>query len=442
MRFFLSALAASTAGLIAALPLSAQDAPAEGYGLTTLDVAPPVLPVGPYGGPVFGSARTMSNGDVVTFDGLTVERVAADGTPIATLGTFPAATFPGCFAIDPTDTVAVIGAGSFGGEVFVVNLDGSGMSLLANITFNFDAVFDGPNSVLISANTSASFSDNDILRVDVPGGTINNVAFVGGPSGPLALDPAGNLYYGLQADPVAVLQWSAADLAGGSLLTEANAVTIADGFLGASSLAFDPVGGELYLAENDFAFFSGSNRILRVGTSAATSTVVVDGTTLFNNLSSLEFVGGTDGALFEPFQPDFGGTLRYSAVDFVSSTARIEAQPARPAAALSGAGTAGPGTVDFTVTGGPDGGSVLVFFGPTSAWTLPEAAFLFGGPPLFTGFDLNAIELTDLVVPLDELGTGAVSAYNPGGLKGSLTIQGLVLDSTTSTVSTTNGVDL
>ena len=291
----------------AALPALPQDDPAEGFALDPVAVAPPTLPGGPFGATVFGAARTLSNGDVVTFDGQTILRLASDGTPLATLGVLPAIAFTGCFAIDPAETLAVVGESSTG-EVYRVPLDGSGMTLLTNLTFNYDAVFEDADTVLISAATGVS--GNDLVRVDVNTGATTCVALVPSFSGPLAVDPAGGLYYGLQTSPAQVIHWTAGQLDGGACLSELDATVVGDGFAGSTSMAVDPTHGDLYMSVNDFS--TGSNRIVRVEGDASVSPVLVEGTTPFHSLSGLQFETGVDGAVFFPYQPAFGGALRYT----------------------------------------------------------------------------------------------------------------------------------
>jgi len=444
----LAALAAlhSLAPLGAASPSTAfaQDAAVDGFAWQTEAVSPPVNPDGPFGFAAYGVARTLSNGDVVTFDGLTVLRVAADGTPIATLGALPAATFPGCIAIDPTETYALVGESSTG-EVFRAELDGSGMTLLANLPFNYDATFAPNGDAYVSANLTASFSDNNIVRLDTTTGAWTSVAFVTGPSGPISFDASGHLYYAHNPDPgvvpTTIVVFMASDLALGTELTELDAFPIATGFGSPASLVVDPGTGAVYLAENETA--TDISRIVRVVVSAAQSPVVVQGQVPFNYYSNLELTPSSCAGQLGPYQPSCGGRLRYCATDFFSTTYRAAVEPARPTTVLTGPG-AGPGigAVTLELAGGPPSGFALVFFGPTSSLSLPEVALpLPGHPPLLSGLAPGAIDVIGGLLPLDVTGALQISAYDPG-LDGQLTVQALCFDDGGATVGTTTASGL
>ncbi len=413
---------------------SAADDPADGFGLTPLPFKPPLTPGGPFGATVVGIVGTLSNGDVIVFDGQTITRQAEDGTLIATLGSLPALEFTGCFAIDPSETFAVIGESCFG-DVFKVDLSGAGMTLLANLPFNFDAAFEDATHVIVTANTSMGFTDSDFVRVNTDTGATSFIGFVNSPSGPLVFDALGNLFYGLQSSPVDVVFWTAQQLAGGVFLDESNALTLSSGFLGAGSLAYDTAGLGLYLAENDFV--TGVNRIVRVGPSAAQSPVVVEGTTPFHTIQNLEFVPSAGPALFFGYQPAEGGTLRYSTTDFSAFSDRLAVNPVRPTTALTGPGTTGPGEIDFTVAGGVAGGFFHVMLGPSAFYNPVETAYLLPGlPPLFSGLDPATTLIPVQLFPLDAAGQATISATNPGGLVGTLALQALVLDPLTQVVAT------
>jgi hypothetical protein len=420
-------------GLLLLGPLSAHGAhdvveeAQAGFVLTEEPVPPPILPAGPFGFPVFGLVRTLAGGDALTFDGLTVRRVTPGGA-VRVLGTLPQAAFPGCFALAPDESVALVGE-SLSGGLYRVALDGSGMSPLGTLTNNFDAAFVDATTALVSANATGSFSDNHIVRVDVTSGAQTDLCFVSGPSGPLARDPLGNLYYGLQGPEQEVIVWTAAELAGGSLLSEADATPISSGWQGISSLAVDPVHGGLFLAENDF--LTGERGIYRTSATKALSELLVSGAAAAPApyISGLEFSAAPCGAVFAGYQPACGGTLRYGVVDFTSFAQSVALAPARPTGALTGPGTSGAGLVTFEVSGAPALGFAQVFFAPTPALSAPETAYLFPGAlPLFTGFALEAIEVLGAPLPLDGSGSASLSVYHPGGLLGLLSVQAMCID--------------
>lgn len=416
-----------------AAPLFAQsgDAPVPGYALTTLPVAAPTNPDGPFG-TIFGLARTLANGDVITFDGETVARVQADGTPVATLAVLGGDYFPGAFAIDPSETFAIVGESS-NHDVFKVDLAGGGASLLTTLTNNFDAVFEDADHVVISANLGGGFADNDLVRVNVQDGSTETLAQLDGPSGPVAFDAFGNLLYATQSlvgDPADVLLWTAAQVEAAVLtatpLTELDAFVLAGGFPGLADLVLDPDTGALYGAEVDWS--TGTNRLIRVQIDPANSPTLLN-LAPWNAPSTLEFVPATSVAAFLGYQPGTGGTLRYGSTDFFSFTERNELRPARPALSLSGSGTVGVGRFDFNVTGAMAGGSFHVFYGPSSTWNPVESATLLPGlAPLVSGLDPATAVALPTPYGLDGNGDGTAGFVNAAGVVGAVATQALCFD--------------
>jgi hypothetical protein len=317
------------------------------------------------------------------------------------------------------------------------------MTFLLNLPNNFQAVFEAPGVALVSANLSLSFTDNDIVRLDTTTGAITPVCHVAGPSGPLVLDADGNLFYGQQSSNPAsgrILLWLAAELASGVPLDESDAIVGAGGFQGIATLAIDGVNGGLYAGVGSTT--PGVNRVVRVFQSAALSTVLVEGPS-FHYLSDLEFLSDPCGALFQGWQPQCGGTLRYSSVNFVDQAHRAELTPSRPQGALTGAGAGpGPGPIAFEVAGGPPAGFAQVFFGPSATVVSPELAHVFPGAlPLFTGLSLGSVALAGGVVPLDAAGAAQLLSYDPG-LDGVITVQAICFDGTGLAVGTSTAADL
>ena len=207
-----------------ALPLRA-DTPAEGFSLFDEPLAPPIAddPFG-LGFDTFGSTWTLSNGQVVTFDGIEVRRVTAQGLTVGVLATFAAPAFPAFVRVDPSETFALVAESSLG-NVYRVALDGGGATLLAGLTFPFDAAFEHAGSAIVSAATCGFGCGNELLRLDTQSGATTTVATVSGPSGPVATNPAGDLYYGLipatLSGPRSVLRFPAAALDGHELAGDA-----------------------------------------------------------------------------------------------------------------------------------------------------------------------------------------------------------------------------
>lgn len=419
--------ALSASALVLALAASAAaDTPAEGFALSSQ----------PYPGQSL--TATLSKGEVVSFDGLTIDLWGADGSFLQNLATFPGFVFGSFVVADPSESFVLVGESLFG-DLYTVDLTAGGLTFVANLNFNFDADFEDATHAIVSAATGGFGTGNDVFRLDVTTGATTLLAHVDGPSGPVDLDPAGNLYYATQdsafpATPGStdVLFWSAAQLTGSPVLSAADALLFGTGFDGGSSLVVDPNDDGVYLAENNSG--TGVNRIARVNGSAAASPTIVDG---LNWISGLELAPGTGGALFLGYQPELGGTLHYNATDFFAVFERVELTPARPTTGLSGTGLVGAGPLDVNVTGGVPNGFFQLAYGLQSLYDPNETLVPHvGGPPLFTGLDLATIQVWPTVYPLDASGAGSVTFLNPGTWQGKLAIQALVFDASVFPVGT------
>ena len=410
-----------TAGLCLALalPAAAIDTPASGWALSAL----------PY--PAQSTALTLSGGDIVTFDGASVDRWAADGSFLLQLASFPAPVFSGAAAVDPTETFLILGESS-NGDVFRIDLAGGGSTLLANVFLNFDAVFVGPTELVLSAATCGFGCGNELLTLDATTGATTSLATLGGPSGPVAADVAGNLFYATQGDNFPpfpdntnVLYLTPAQLASGNTFTEPDFGVLGTLFDGASSMTAGSAPFEVYLAQNDFG--TGSNRIYRVAATEATSDIMVEGQT-GNWISGLEFQAGTSGAAWAPYQPASGGDLRYVTTDFFVLSERTSLNPARAVASLSGPGLTGVGSIQFEATGLAPSGMMFLFWGPQSLYSPTETVISVGGVPFFTGLDLGTVNLLPFLLVADSAGTAQFSFFNNGSLAGLLALQGAVAE--------------
>ena len=424
--------AAPLLGLALLSPAMA-DTPASGFSLTQL----------PY--PTGTATATLSDGTIVASGGASIDLYDANGTLLLNLASLPMPVFVAVFEIDPTETFLLFGESS-NGDLFRVALDGSGMTYLTTLPFNFDAGFEGAGSAVVSAATCGFFCGNEIYRLDTTTGATTQLAAVSGPSGPVAVDAAGLVFYATQSGQFPpppgftdVVFFTPAQLQGGAVLGDADAFLFSGGFNGGSDLEFDPASGALYLAENDFA--TGVNRVLQVGPSAASSTEVVVGTR-GRTIGSLELAPGAGPATFQAFQPAAGGTLRYNTTDFAGFNGRFALQPARPQAGLSGPGVAGAGSVELLVTGALPGGTLLVLFGPQSAFNPVEATYSFASvaAPVHSGLDLGSLQFVPFFLPVDGTGEGRFLFFNPGSLQGQFAFQGLVGDSSATSLGTSTSV--
>jgi hypothetical protein len=409
IRALRGVLTVCSLALVAAL--AAADTPKPGYQL-----APQAAPA------AFAVTCSLPDGDIVTFDGLSVDRWTATGGFVANLATLPGFMFVGCLSASPDGSVVVFGE-STNGDLFAAQSDGSGFTPLVNLPFNYDAVWLSSGELIVSAALGGFGSGNDLVRVTLAPPSATNIGHVDGASGPIVLSPAGELYYATSSDqfppPSAatdVLKWSAAQvLAGG--LSNANAQTIGTGFEGGSSLAFDPIAGRLYMAETSFGL--ALYRIVRVGASPATSPVVLDGD---NFISDLEFLPGGGLGSFDPWQPADGQMLRYN-----NGLELNTVRPRRPVLTASGPGTTGPGLVTFSVQGGVPSGTLFVTACPQTFVMPSPAAYQLPTFLLVTPFTLDKTRRGGLF-PLDANGAGTFLLNNSGTLQGVYAWQFLVGD--------------
>lgn len=410
------------------------------------------------------SARTLSSGEIVTFDGASIDRWGPDGTHLLNLGTFQPARYGGCFEVAPDESFVLLGeTGDVtdplftpSGDLYRVPLDGSGPAVLGpetsaylnTLVFNYDAAFEDATNAIVSAAEGGFGAGNDLVRLDTATGQTSIVAHVSGPSGPLTFDPLGNLWYATQsadfpAPPGAtnVVFFPGPLPTTGPALSEANTVVFATGFDGATDLAWESSTSAPLLAENNFA--TGTNRIYQVGNTPGNSTVLIEGSP-FSWISGLETELHGDPQTFHPYQPEGGDLVRYLTTDYWSSWDRVEVRPSRPVAAFTGPGATAPGIglLTLQVEGGPPGGDLIFLAGVGSY--LAEAAYSLPGvaAPLFSGMAPAAHVVIPGTFPLDASGAGGVSILHDGSLLGLISAQALLLDHTGATVGTSTGAEL
>jgi hypothetical protein len=401
------------------------DVPAPGYQLASQPSPAP-----------FAATCTLPGGDIVTFDGLSVDRWTAGGAFVGTLATLPGFTFSSFVIATPDGSAVVFGENS-NGDLFIAQSDGSGYAPLVNLTFNYRAAWLPGGDLLVSAATGGFGNGNDLVRVALnpPGATF--IGHVAGPSGPVAVAADGALYYATQSDifptppgSTDVIRWSAATVQLGNL-SAGNAQTVGAGFDGGSALAIDPVGGGVYLGDSNFGLSQYKVRL--VGSNPANSPIVVDQGANF--IGNFEFVPGGGPGSFAAWQPHNGVNLKYNA-GFDQFTVR----PLRAVLAVSGPGTTGPGIVTFSVTGGVPNGSMfatacpLPFVNPfETAHQLPTFLWV-------TAFTLANTRRASTPVPLDANGTGTFQIFNQGNLQGLMAWQFLVGNSSGVFVASTTTV--
>ena len=390
--------------------------------------------------PAYGASyATLSDGRIVTFDGASFDLFAADGSLLLNLGTLPAAVWASFVEIDPSETYALIGD-SQTGDVFSVDLGGAGVTTVANLPYNFDAVFDADSHfALISAAICGWGCGNDILRLEVATGAITPVAHVDGPSGPLALNAVGELYYATQdpafpAPPAStdIIYWTPSQLASGAPLDETNATLLAAGFDGASALALDPTSQNLFVAENLYGVSGKIHQLDRFGTRVAE---VASG---LNWLSNMEFLPATGPGTFQAWQPA-SVTMIYRRDDFnVYTTDRVSLTPARATATISGSV---PGALTVTFDGCMPDAAVLLTWGNVNYYDADEFTYDIGlGFPLHFAVPLAAVRRQPFPLPTDSSGTAVFRYYDLGAFAGTLEFQAVLMDQNLALIGTSQAV--
>lgn len=388
-----------------------------------------------------GKVRRLSTGELVAWDGQVLSRQSADGVTQTVLHSFPAPDFSSIFAVDPTETFAILGRGN--DEVFTADLTAGGVTPYTTFPFGgFDADFSADGWCAVSAPSSVG-GQNGIFRCEFGPDSVTEIVRVSGPSGPLAFDPAGNLYYAPasnsfptppgSSDLISFSQADIAGLTGGAVLGISDAFNLAIGYDGISSIVVDQLTGRTYIGENNFG--TGVNRVRLAIASPSSSPILFEGANGLN-VSLQDFEPGTGGAVFDRFQPDFGGSLVFSNTNFFSVFDRLDLRPDRAELALTGPGTTGVGPFDLEVSGGLPSAVQLLMYGPAST-TGPELALGQFTPPLFVGLDLGTLQFLPFNFVADGAGEIDFGLFNVTGTVGAIAIQMLLLDENGTALGTT-----
>lgn len=389
----------------------------------------------------FDAYATLADGRRVRFDGNNVDLETAGGSQIATLFSIAPAVFTSFVAISPDESFALVGESS-NGKIYRVSLAGGGVEL-CDLDFNYALAFEDANHALVSAGT-ASFTSTEIHRVDLATGATAKIVDLAGPSGPLDVDAAGNLYYCTQSlvfppppGSSAVLRWTSAQTHSGTVLTEADATTFVASLDGGSSLRIERNFGHLFLTETPHGL---PTRLREFTETGAAYDVVVESA---NTLAGIEFHYGAGAASFQAFQPQ-NVTLVYRSTDYnVTFTSTIQTVvPKRPTLTLSGPGLTGPGVVTFTVANAHPNASVFVISGPIGTYSPSETAYDAGDYLLHTGIPFAQIRRAGVQFATDSSGAGTYQFTNPGTLQGTRVLQVLVRDENAAFVGSTTAAFL
>jgi hypothetical protein len=387
----------------------------------------------------FSSRATLSDGRVVDFDGQIVSLTSADGVVTTQLHDFGVANFSGIVKPSLDETFAIVGETS-NGDLFSVDLALGGATYVATVPFNYDAVWESPTSLLISAG-APSFNDNNIVRLNVTTGAQTLLVAVTGPSGPIGIDGFGNLYTvilkdaDVPGDTANVVLFPAFALTGSPVLTDFDASPLGIGFEAASSMHVTP-NGRVYITENQFGL---SGRIWAVNGSPLSSELLYEGAGEWVTFDRVD--AGSGPGVFAAFQPELGsGRFLCNRTDFGTFEERFDFTPKRPAMSVT-TGPVGVG-VGFTldVTDGRPNSPVVLAYGATPAPGTPEIGVIPSPIPLLSSFDLNSLQIFPFPLLLDGNGEFSVS-FATGAISG-VSFQGLMLDDNFIGIATTTRADL
>ncbi len=327
----------------------------------------------------------------------------------------------GSFTIQAHATALLFGENS-NGDVWLVPLQGpQSPRVLANLPFNYDAVLWGPGRALVSARLGGAASpDNDVVALDLQTGMATPLLRVSGASGPLALDPAGNLCYATATSSfppppasVRLLRWTAAQMQqafGSSVLGAQDARVLWSGLDAASGLACD--------TDGNLSFTDWWNaQIGVIEAMRPRRSVLFDYGSAAWSAVSLQFLGDPPmpgQPRFEPFQPEGGGRLLVQESDFlpqgVNQLRAIRAL--RPAAAHTGGDPVPAGNFELRAADAPRNG--LALFAVATAAAPNDTALWFPGfqQPLF--WNLGMFGGSTWLVPVDGTGHAHLALSNPG----------------------------
>lgn len=373
---------------------------------------------------------SLNDGRYVGFDGMSFDLFASEGTWQANLGTISSFMWPSFVKVDPTESYAIIGE-STNGNLFKVALDGSGVTLLANLTFNYDLAFDTtPNLAYVSAGLGGWGAGNDIVRLNLTNGQTTLLAHVDGPSGPVSVSPNGDLNYITQYEgsnwppPLGqedLIRWDDAELDSGTQLTSADADYLLSGLDGGSSMVCDAA-GNILLAHTNFA--GDTNEVYHISEDGDLMDTVG---TSFSHMANLELLGSGP-STFSAQQP-LGMNLRVYHTDFFSFDDRVTISPARAQLTWAGPPSGIVGRGAFKLTGGEPNGYALILVASSADELATEDVIDAGWrAPLFLAVKAVDVMRRTKLRPLDATGSLKLEHLQTPAIEGQLLLQAFLYD--------------
>ncbi|MEC7584363.1 MAG: hypothetical protein VYE77_08595 [Planctomycetota bacterium] len=260
-----------------------------------------------------------------------------------------------------------------------------------------------------------------------PGMAPRELLTLSGPSGPLALDGAGNLIVAElgsvnpQPGTVRLLRIPAIRLQQvltGGTLTTADADVIGSGWDGAYALAFDPT-GQLAVTDN-----SNSVRLAEPTTLTPLPTPLLQ-TAPGNWALQMQCIERSS-TPYLPYQPgEESPALLIATSNFVSSYEVLRLAPQRPQLTTTQLGPHPPGPIPLALTSAPPLGFCLL--GATLAPAVPErVVFEIDETPIWLALaDPGQLSITSLWA--DSQGASSLVLQHPGGFAANVTLQGLTI---------------
>jgi len=170
--------------------------------------------------PAYAAWAPLADGSRLVFDGRALVRT--NGVWTATVASYASFVFPSFVVTD--GATAWVGESTNGG-LKSIDLNTGLVRPMNTLVFNYDAVLLDARTLLVSAAPCGFNCGSDLYQLDLVTHQLSLRGNVAGPSGPLARDRAGNVWYGQNsplypAPPASsrLLRWSAAQVQGSAQL--------------------------------------------------------------------------------------------------------------------------------------------------------------------------------------------------------------------------------
>ena len=376
------------------------------------------------GGPFSGGMDVLPGGDLVFFQGNRLFRWNGNKTvllhafPAGTTGAFVRSTARGVFAAESTR-----------GGVYRLDLLSGKAVLVASVKYPFDLAQAPWGGLYLSANPGwgGQGGGNRIYLLDPVRGKVDEIVRLQGPSGPLAFDAKGNLYYATQSSTyptppgaVRVLRWPAARVraaSGPGYLTPKDASVVWNKLDGAYGMVLDRF-GRIYLTDPR------KGVLLQLDPEKKRKRLLLQAPPFsWTGYTCLRLAGEKGPAALDPWQPPGGGRLILAASDFLSFSAFLEVTPSRPVLASTPWPAVPPGNLSLDLSKGPDSSPGILLLSPLGVY--PEVGLPLGErAPLFLGV-LPHPWMLAFPVKTGAKGAFSLNLAYPGG--GPLAVYGQVL---------------